>query len=97
MVEWDRALWYPIARGDGREFRTLREAADYIQALPKTEQNLPHWQAAIAAMLLNVEPGADNTLAAMTLRRALDHGQPPPPKAPRRKARRKATIITGRK
>jgi hypothetical protein len=31
---------------------TLRDAANYIQKLPKAEQKLPHWQAAVKALIL---------------------------------------------
>ena len=37
---------------DGRTLTTLREAADYITALPKKEAELPEWQVAIEALLL---------------------------------------------
>jgi hypothetical protein len=34
---------------------TLRDAADYIMKLPKAEQDLEKWQAAVEALLLVVE------------------------------------------
>jgi hypothetical protein len=40
---------------DGREFVTLRDAADYITKLPKAEQQLDEWQTAIAVLLMAAE------------------------------------------
>jgi hypothetical protein len=34
----------------GRQFVTLRDAADYIMALPTAEQNLEEWQTAIGCL-----------------------------------------------
>jgi hypothetical protein len=34
---------------------TLRDAADYIMKLPKAEQDLEEWQAAVEALLLVVD------------------------------------------
>ncbi|HYR76026.1 MAG TPA: hypothetical protein VEM96_09290, partial [Pyrinomonadaceae bacterium] len=39
----------------GREIVTLRDAGDYITSLPKTEQDLEEWQAAVEALLLVVD------------------------------------------
>jgi len=35
----------------GRQLVTLKDAADYIMKLPKTEQNLPEWQTAISCLI----------------------------------------------
>jgi hypothetical protein len=36
--------------------RTLRDAADHIQSLyPKAQQKLPHWQAAVEALIMAAE------------------------------------------
>ena len=49
---WQRKFEDPIELPDGRTLNTLREAADYITALPKKEAALPAWQDAIEALLL---------------------------------------------
>jgi hypothetical protein len=46
---WQREFEDPISLPDGRKLVTLRDAADYITALSKTEAALPEWQAAIEA------------------------------------------------
>jgi hypothetical protein len=33
-------------------FRTLQDAADHILKLPKAEQQLLHWQAAVEALIM---------------------------------------------
>jgi hypothetical protein len=35
----------------GRQLVTLKQAADYIMALPKAEQALPEWQTAIETLI----------------------------------------------
>ena len=45
---WGRPLEYPI-EADGRMLVTLRDAGEYIAALPKKEHAAPEWQAAMHA------------------------------------------------
>jgi hypothetical protein len=42
---------------NGRKLVSLRDAANYITALPKKEAHAPEWQAAIEALMLVAEPG----------------------------------------
>jgi len=53
---------------------TLRDAADYITALPKKESALPEWQAAIEALVLVVERDGSTTSARIGLMRAFNRG-----------------------
>jgi len=46
---------FAILLPGGREIVTLRDAGDYITSLPKTEQDLEEWQAAVEALLLVVD------------------------------------------
>lgn len=71
--------------------RTLRDAADYITALPKSEQEQPHWQIAIEALILVAEKGGDAMLARIAVMRALNQGGPP--EGPRKKQARSYRII----
>ena len=48
---WQRKFENPIALPDGRKLVTLRDAADYITALPKKESALPEWQAETQALM----------------------------------------------
>ena len=46
MADWSRAFDDPIPLPRGRRLVTLKDAANYIQKLPKAEQDLEEWQAA---------------------------------------------------
>jgi hypothetical protein len=54
-MSWSRPFDDPITLPDGRTLLTLRDAADYITSLPKAEQNLEAWQAAIEALIMAAE------------------------------------------
>jgi hypothetical protein len=68
---WQRQFEDRIELPDGRTLTTLREAADYITALPKQEANLPAWQAAIEALLL-VSRGGPTMMARIGVMLALN-------------------------
>ena len=51
---------------------TLRDAGDYITSLPKAEQNLDEWQAAVEALLLVVELDGPTMMARIGVLRALN-------------------------
>ena len=42
-MSWSRRFDDPIPLPRGRQFVTLKDAADYIMKLPKAEQNHEHW------------------------------------------------------
>lgn len=54
---------------------TLREAANLIQKLPKAQQRLPHWQAAIQALIMAAEERGPLLHARVGMSRALNHGK----------------------
>ena len=49
---------------------TLRDAADYITSLPKAEQDLEEWQAAVESLLVVVERDGPTMLARIGIMRA---------------------------
>jgi hypothetical protein len=51
-AEWSRAFDDPITLPRGRQIVTLKDAGNYIQKLPKSEQDLEELQAAVEALLL---------------------------------------------
>jgi hypothetical protein len=55
-------------------FVTLRDAANYITALPQKEVNLSEWQAAIEALMLVVELNGPTMFARIGIMRALNRG-----------------------
>ena len=57
---WKRPFDEPIPLPRSRQLVTLKDAANYIQKLPKAEQDLGEWQAAVEAPLLVVELNGPN-------------------------------------
>lgn len=66
-ADWQRRFEDPIALPDGRLLNTLRDAADYITALPEEESELAQWQVAIEALILISQSGP--TMLARALNR----------------------------
>jgi hypothetical protein len=54
---WSREFDESIALPGGRKLVCLRDAANYITALPKNESALHDWQAAIEALMLVADLG----------------------------------------
>jgi hypothetical protein len=55
MAGWQRKFFDPIVLLDGRELLTLRDAVEYITALPKAEHDAVDWQVAMETLLLVAE------------------------------------------
>jgi hypothetical protein len=58
MADWSRAFDEPIPLPRGRQLITLKDAANYVQKLPKAEQDLEEWQAAVKPMRKNGDAGS---------------------------------------
>jgi hypothetical protein len=71
-MSWSRRFDDPIPLPRGRQFVTLKDAANYIQKLPKAEQDLEEWQAAVEALLLVVELNWPTMMARIGIMRALN-------------------------
>ena len=54
---WKRPFDDPITLPDGRELRTLRDAADYIMKLPDDAQQQERWQVAVENLINAAETG----------------------------------------
>jgi hypothetical protein len=67
---WKRPLDDPIPLPRGRQLVTLEDAVKYIQKLPKAEQHLAEWQAAVEAMLLVVDHNGPTMMARIGVMRA---------------------------
>ena len=61
---------------DGRELLTLRDAAQYITALPKAEHDAADWQVAMEVLLLVAERDGPEMLARIGMMRALNRNGP---------------------
>jgi hypothetical protein len=53
---------------------TLRDAADQILQLPKATQQLPHWHAALEALIMAAEGHGPLLHARVGMLRAMSHG-----------------------
>ena len=71
---WKRPFDDPIPLPRGRQLVTPKDAANYIQKLPKAEQLLEEWQAAVEALLLVVELNGPTMMARIGIMRALNRG-----------------------
>ncbi|MBP1092971.1 hypothetical protein [Bradyrhizobium diazoefficiens] len=89
---WGRPFEEPI-EVDGRSLATLREAGEYIAALPKREHDAPEWRAAMEALLLVVERGGPTMFARIGILRALNRRKPSPDLEPRQKRAKSYRIV----
>jgi hypothetical protein len=89
---WDQLFFDPIELRDGRVLRSLRDAGEFIQSLPKVTQDRPEWQVAVRALLLVVDCNGDPMLARIGMMRALNAGKPVKLE-PRRKATKRYRVL----
>jgi hypothetical protein len=68
---WKRPFDDPIPLPPGRQLVTLEDAAKYIQKLPKAEQQLAEWHAAVEALILVAEHGGPTMFARIGVMRAI--------------------------
>ena len=69
---WRRRFDDPIPLPNGRQLVTLKDAANYIQKLPKAEQHLEEWQAEVEALVLVVEMSGPTMMARIALNRNVE-------------------------
>jgi hypothetical protein len=68
-LSWSTPFEHPVPG-----LATLRDAADYVQKLSKAEQQLPHWQAAVEALIMAAEGRGPLLHARVGMLRAMNHG-----------------------
>jgi hypothetical protein len=73
---WQRRFFDPIILSGGRELLTLRDAAEYITALPKAEHDAADWQVAMETLLLVAERDGPESLSRIAVMRALSRNGP---------------------
>lgn len=71
-MPWSSRFDDPIPLPRGRQLVTLEDAAKYIQKLPKAEQQLEQWQAAVEALLLVVNLNGPTMMARIGVMKALN-------------------------
>ena len=72
---------------------TLKDAADYIMALPKKAHDAPYWQLAMEQLIDAAEGRNFIMHARIAVLKALNHGKPSPASEPRRKAVKKYRVV----
>jgi hypothetical protein len=92
-MSWSLKFDEPIAAPNHLKLRTLRDAGEYVTALPKADQAKPHWQTAAHELMMAAERGGILMLAQIAMRQALAHGQPERAPAPRKKAAKKYQLV----
>ena len=70
-MSWSRAFHMPIPLPDGRMLRTLRDAGEYIRALPRAKYKQPEWEIAAETLLAAVEGSGSLMFAEIAMRKAL--------------------------
>ena len=83
-MSWSRTFHIPIPLPDGRVLRTLQDAGEYIQELPRETHERPEWQIAAERLLEAVERKS-LMVAEAAIRKAVNAGKPSPEPTPRRK------------
>jgi hypothetical protein len=90
-VSWSQFFLEPIVLADGRVLRSLRDAGEFIQSLPKVVHERPEWREAVEALLLVVERDGDMLPVRVAIVRALNAANSEP--QPRRKRGKKNPIV----
>ena len=91
-TNWKRRFDEPIKLPGGGKLLTLKDAADYIMALPKKVHDAPHWQIA-TEQLIDAAEGRNFIMhARIAVLKALNHGQPVATE-PRRKRAKANRIV----
>jgi hypothetical protein len=92
LPDWSKRFEPSIPIQNGKSLRTLRDAAQYVLALPPAEQQATRWQAAASVLKMVAETGGDAMMARIGMMRALHHREQAAPFGARRHAR-KYTVI----
>jgi hypothetical protein len=70
-MSWDRPFDQPVPLPSGAPARTLRDAANYIRNLPKSEHDLPEWRLAVQMLIDAAEDRGPMLFARMGIDRAV--------------------------
>jgi hypothetical protein len=72
IMSWSRAFHVPITTPDSLMLRTLRDAGEYMQALPRAKSQRPEWQTAAEMLLEAVEGKGPLMFAEIAMRKAVN-------------------------
>jgi len=71
-MSWERPFDQPVPLPSGSPARTLREAANYIKKLPKSEHDTPEWRLAVQMLIDAAEDRGPMLFAKLGLYRAMN-------------------------
>ena len=71
-MSWSRAFHVPITTPDGLTLLTLRDAGEYMQALPRAKSQRPEWQTAAEMLLEAVKGKGPLMFAEIAMRKAVN-------------------------
>lgn len=74
-MPWSAQFDDPIPLPGRKPLVTLRDAARYIQRLPRADQHSPEWQAAGRALIMVAENNGPTMFARIGMMRALNRGK----------------------
>lgn len=93
-ADWSQSFDDPIPLPRPQQpLTTLRQAGEYIAALPAAEQRQTLWQTAAEMLLMAAEGRGSIMFARIGMLRALNHGRPDPQPEPRSKRAKPYRII----
>jgi hypothetical protein len=75
MTGWNRPFEDPVVLPNGKPLTTLKDAARYIQKLPKAEHDKLHWQTAIECLIMAAENRGPLLHARIGMLKALGRGK----------------------
>ena len=71
-MSWERPFDQPVPLPTGAPARTLRDAANYIKKLPKSEHDSPEWRLAVQMLIDAAEDRGPMLFAKMGILRAVN-------------------------
>jgi hypothetical protein len=71
-MSWDRPFDQPVPLPSGAPARTLRDAANYIKKLPKSEYDCPEWRLAVQMLIDASEDRGPMLFARIGINRAIE-------------------------
>lgn len=78
-MPWNSPFDDPVTLPNGKKLKTLRDAANYIQRLPKAEHDKPKWQTATSVLIEAAEGRGPMMHARIGMLRALNGQKGPTP------------------
>jgi hypothetical protein len=93
LPDWSKRFFDPIPIQGGKPLFSLRDAAQYVLALPKSEQQATAWQTAAELLKMVAERGGDPMSPRIAMMKALHRREPQAAMMPRRRRMKSYRIV----